>query len=219
MQADPHAVHQERDRRTPRRARSAAAIALLCALWATGSHAQVTTHRKVQSSAMEPTLHQGDDVEISVFTYLLSTPARGEIVVLRVRDEQHPYFSMQRVIGLPGDHVAYGADKRLRINDVAVPLTPASDAAPDHQPRARVFWEELPGSRHRVLLDAVEPAPDPAPGLRAEKTCSVHAGGFDCKVPSDRYLLMGDNRDNTRDSRYLGFIPVDVIAGRVRTTP
>lgn len=201
--------------RPPKSRTRAAAIALLAALCATGARADVTRTMKVSSHAMEPTLHFGDDVEVGVFTYLMSSPARGEVVVFQVQLPGERYFSMQRVIGLPGDHVIYSADKRLRINGTPVATTLAKDAPPPGSPGTQVYREALPGADHRILIHPDRPATEPPPGLAKEPTCRVNEDGFDCVVPPDHYLLMGDNRDNTRDSRFLGFISAGVIAGRV----
>ena len=117
---------------------------------------------------------------------------------------------------MPGDRVAYDESKHLTINGIVASLKQTGEAPPANSRHATTYVEQLPGSRHRVLIDLDSPrGRDLAPHLRRQAGCTVDEQQVQCTVPSGRYLLMGDNRDNARDSRFLGFIEASEIYGRV----
>lgn len=175
----------------------------------------------VQSGSMEPTLHRDSHVWVNLVAMLTSDPVRGDVVVFRPPTGDG--WWMSRVIGLPGDSLRYGADHRLTINGHEVDLRASPEAPPATESFRDIALvvrvEALPGSLHRILV----PKPGPEAPVRTyrelaqEPACRVSAPAFECQVPPGRYFLMGDNRDNARDSRYLGFIPRESIGGRVST--
>jgi signal peptidase I len=167
----------------------------------------------VPTGSMQPTIQIGDRIFIDKAAYdirlplthvsllHLADPKRGEIVVLdsHAADER----LVKRVIGVPGDEVAMRANV-LYINGVAARYTPASvhgiDA--DRLDPARYAVEQVDGMRHLVRLSIYHPS---------------EARDFGpVKVPAGEYLLLGDNRDDSEDSRYLGFFPRKEIVGRSR---
>ncbi|NPT59600.1 signal peptidase I [Paraburkholderia elongata] len=181
---------------------------------------------KIPSGSMVPTLLVGDFILVNKFDYGIRLPItntkitegrpleRGDVVVFRYpKDESVDYI--KRVIGLPGDTVAY-QDKQLTINGKPVPET----ALPDYLDEERLgyakqFEEDL-GDRKNAILNnpAVPPFIVGAEDYPYRDNCTYNARGVICKVPPGNYFMMGDNRDNSADSRYWGFAPDKNIVGR-----
>ncbi len=191
----------------------AVVVAVPLAMFAeTMAHAQKTI--EVVSGAMEPTLHQKQEVRIDLFAYTFAAPARGDVVVFLVPSGSE--YRMYRVVALPGDTIAYDADRQLNINGVEVRRMPTDAPAPPTWAKSKTFVEELPGARHLVLLEPEKGLVLTFPGLTNNPDCVTTVGAFSCKVPANRYFLMGDNREHAMDSRALGFIPAENITARVR---
>ena len=181
---------------------------------------------KIPSGSMVPTLLVGDFILVNKFDYGLRMPVtntrltqgrpleRGDVVVFRYpKDESVDYI--KRVIGLPGDTVAY-QDKQLTINGKPV----AETALPDYfdeerQNYAKQFEESLDGRKNAILNNpAVPPFVMGAYDYPYRDNCTYNSRGVICKVPPGHYFMMGDNRDNSADSRYWGFVPDQNIVGR-----
>jgi signal peptidase I len=185
---------------------------------------------KIPSSSMRPTLEVGDFILVNKFAYgirlpivekkVIETgqPKRGDVMVFRYPNDPSLDY-IKRVVGLPGDEVAY-REKRLTINGQPVPLVPDGTYSYLEGGLAFVttqrFVEDLGGTRHAVAW-----VPDAPPvrtgGVRAfpgHERCVYNDSGFVCKVPEGQYLMLGDNRDNSEDSRYWGFVPDDHIRGK-----
>jgi signal peptidase I len=181
---------------------------------------------KIPSGSMIPTLLVGDLILVNKFTYGLrlpvlnakitegNKPQRGDVMVFRYPPKPSLDY-IKRVVGLPGDTVSY-LNKRLTINGqvqstVAVPEFFDEDAM-------RYFkqYEEALGDRkHRLLNDDDRPAFVPgADKFAGYEGCSYTVEGVTCKVPDGQYFMMGDNRDNSMDSRYWGFVPERNIVGK-----
>ena len=190
---------------------------------------------KIPSSSMRPTLDVGDFILVNKFAYglrlpileqkivPLSDPQRGDVVVFRYPLNTSQDF-IKRVIGLPGDTVAY-KDKKLTVN--GVPWAQQSAGSYSYLEGLRFetleqFSEAVPAaSEGKAHLAAVDPAlPSVSPGqVRAfagRDNCVYNSdgSGFACKVPAGQYFVMGDNRDRSDDSRYWGFVPDDHLRGR-----
>ncbi|PCE28443.1 signal peptidase I [Burkholderia ubonensis] len=181
---------------------------------------------KIPSGSMVPTLLVGDFILVNKFDYGLRMPItntkitqgrpleRGDVVVFRYpKDESVDYI--KRVIGLPGDTVAY-QDKQLTINGKPVPETPLADFFDDErQNYAKQFEESLGGRKNAILNNpAVPPFVMGAYDYPYRDNCTYNSRGVICKVPAGHYFMMGDNRDNSADSRYWGFVPDQNIVGR-----
>jgi signal peptidase I len=190
---------------------------------------------KIPSSSMRPTLDVGDFILVNKFAYglrvpileqkivPLAEPQRGDVVVFRYPLNPSQDF-IKRVIGLPGDTVAY-KDKKLTVN--GVPWAQKSAGAYSYLEGLRFetmeqFAEAVPAAGEaKGHLVAVDPAlPSVSPGqVRAfagRENCDYNpdGSGFVCKVRAGTYFVMGDNRDRSDDSRYWGFVPDDHLRGR-----
>jgi signal peptidase I len=107
-------------------------------------------------------------------------------------------------------------NKRLIVNGQEV----SYDKLPDYLDEERLSYfshyrENLTGVGHEILNDDRVPgyvaSPDAFP---QHELCRYNLEGFECKVPPGHYLMMGDNRDNSLDSRYWGFVPDQHIVGK-----
>jgi signal peptidase I len=181
---------------------------------------------KIPSGSMVPTLLVGDFILVNKFEYGIRLPitntqitqgsplTRGDVVVFRYpKDESVDYI--KRVIGLPGDVVEY-QDKKLTVNGKPVPETPLADYLDEERlGYAKQFEEDIDGRKNAVLNNpAVPPFIVGAEDFPYRDNCTYNAHGVICKVPPGNYFMMGDNRDNSADSRYWGFVPNQNIVGR-----
>jgi len=147
---------------------------------------------RLPSKSMAPTLLSGDYFIIDTWRYRNADAAIGDIVVFESPQSGVNY--VKRVIGISRDEVRYERH-RLTINGEIVPLKQYPDAAPaDHR-----FIELLGDREHEVLI--------------TNARFTANDGVF--RVPEGHYFLLGDNRDNSRDSRHIGMIPRDKIIGRI----
>ncbi|MFS0753663.1 signal peptidase I [Noviherbaspirillum sp. 1P10PC] len=181
---------------------------------------------KIPSSSMVPTLQIGDLILVNKFTYGIrlpvvnkkiidiNTPQRGDVMVFKYpKDISLDYI--KRVVGVPGDRVEY-RNKKLSINGKDVSYKQLPDYLDEeHLTYSKQFEENLTGVSHRILNDDRAPAYVPNPDAFPRKElCSYNSEGFVCTVPAGHYFMMGDNRDNSLDSRYWGFVPDEYIVGK-----
>ncbi len=182
---------------------------------------------KIPSGSMLPTLEIGDLILVKKYHYGIRlpvinkkiidnhAPARGDVVVFRYPlDTRIDYI--KRIVGLPGDLVTW-RDQKLSINGKPVDTTPGT-AAYDADARRYIpqSQEKLDAVTHRILVDParssmVTPVSDFSGPRNA---CTYVLEGVSCKVPEGHYFVMGDNRDNSQDSRYWGFVPDQHLVGR-----
>ena len=181
---------------------------------------------KIPSGSMIPTLLVGDLILVNKFTYglrlpVLNTkitegtpPKRGDVMVFRYPPRPSQDY-IKRVVGVPGDEVAY-LNKRLTINGELVSKVPVADYFDeDTMQYFKQYEEVLGGKRHRILNDERRPAfVEGATNFPFRDNCRYSVEGVVCKVPPGYYFMMGDNRDNSLDSRYWGFVPDENIVGR-----
>jgi signal peptidase I len=151
----------------------------------------------------------------------LSDPQRGDVVVFRYPVNPSQDF-IKRVIGTGGDVVEY-RDKRLSVNGLPWPQQPEGSYSYLEGLRfdtlSRLLERTDPPSgahEHTIGISAQAPPVYP-PNVRnypGRENCDYNDRGFTCRVPAGHYFMMGDNRDNSDDSRYWGFVPDDHIRGR-----
>jgi signal peptidase I len=181
---------------------------------------------KIPSGSMIPTLQIGDLILVNKFHYGIRLPVantkitegtpvqRGDVMVFRYPPKPTVDY-IKRVVGLPGDEVAY-LNKTLTINGKAI----ETQALPDYFDESTMgyfkhFSEALGAKPHQSIQDARRSAF--IPGVEAfpgSENCKYTIEGVTCKVPEGHYFMMGDNRDNSLDSRYWGFVPDANIVGK-----
>ena len=181
---------------------------------------------KIPSGSMIPTLRVGDLILVNKFTYGVrlpvihtkitegNKPARGDVLVFRY-PPQPTLDYIKRVVGVPGDEVAY-LNKRLTVNGQAIDTKALPDFFEEDSMRYfKQFEEQLGAQPHRLLNNPDVPAfVQGASNFAYRKNCRYSVEGVVCKVPEGHYFMMGDNRDNSLDSRYWGFVPEGNIVGK-----
>jgi signal peptidase I len=181
---------------------------------------------KIPSSSMVPTLLVGDFILVNKFAYGVrlpvanrkvfdvGSPQRGDVMVFRYPEDPSLDY-IKRVVGLPGDRVEY-RNKRLTINGKPVPVRQIDDyLSRERMQFSRRYVETLGSAEHQILLD--DDAPPYITPLRSfpfAGNCNYNMTGLACTVPPGHYFMMGDNRDNSSDSRVWGFVPDQNIVGK-----
>jgi signal peptidase I len=165
---------------------------------------------RIPSDSMMPTLLDGDFIFVNKYIYGLrlpvvnhkivsiSEPKRGDVVVFRKPTDPSTNY-IKRLVGLPGDHIVV-SEKRVYVNGVEQPVRLEGTFGPmNATPLARVGFEKLGEVEHRTLYIDDRPSAD-----------------WDGVVPEGHYFFMGDNRDNSADSRFpdVGYVPSANIVGK-----
>jgi signal peptidase I len=181
---------------------------------------------KIPSGSMIPTLQVGDFILVNKFTYgvrlpvlnrkviEVGSPQRGDVMVFRYPEDPSLDY-IKRVVGVPGDRVEY-RDKRLVVNGRPLELKRLDDYLQrERMQYAQRFLEKLDGVEHEILVEEDAPAFVPqARNFPFAANCNYNIHGLACTVPPGHYFLMGDNRDNSSDSRVWGFVPDGNIVGK-----
>ncbi|MCX7097669.1 MAG: signal peptidase I [Methylococcales bacterium] len=166
---------------------------------------------RIPSGSMMPTLLVGDFILVNKFTYgirlpvinkkiiEMGAPERGDIVVFRYpKDPTVDYI--KRIVGLPGDKIMY-SNKQLTVNGIPVKEVSMGRyqglGQGEDMTGAEEFLEDLTGVEHSILIRNGAPSVE-----------FVHV------VPEGSYFAMGDNRDNSNDSRYWGYVPEANLVGK-----
>ncbi|MCB5184797.1 signal peptidase I [Methylobacillus gramineus] len=166
---------------------------------------------KIPSGSMMPTLLAGDFILVNKFTYGLRVPIlnktffevghpqRGDVFVFHYPPDPSIDY-IKRVVGVPGDRIAY-KDKRLTINGKPIETTYVDDykyvGSGLNMIVTKRYKEQLGDKNHELLIEENGMAFD-----------------GEVEVPPGHYFAMGDNRDNSKDSRVWGFVPEDNLVGR-----
>jgi signal peptidase I len=167
---------------------------------------------RIPSGSDKPTLLVGDFILVNKFDYgirlpvlhtkivAMGEPKIGDIAVFRYPLNPSVYY-IKRIVGVPGDRISY-INKTLYINGEEMPQTVVG-VATDHNQSGEPRWpvqvraEDLAGIQHKIYI-----RPD------------VLAQDFSLTVPPGHYFAMGDNRDDSNDSRYWGFVPEQNLVGK-----
>lgn len=183
---------------------------------------------KIPSGSMVPTLLIGDLILVNKFTYGIrlpiinekiidvNDPQRGDVMVFKYpKDMSQDYI--KRVVGVPGDKITY-ENKRLTVNGKPLAYTQMDDYLHDEKfSYDKQFMENLSEKPHRILNK------ENTRGINQEQVdgnfphhdaCEYSDDKFTCIVPPGNYFMMGDNRDDSMDSRYWGFVPNKNIVGK-----
>jgi signal peptidase I len=173
----------------------------------------------IPSSSMKSNLLIGDYIFVSKFSYgyskysfpfspnlfdgriFSSQPKRGDVVVFRLPSDPEINY-IKRLIGLPGDKIQV-TDGQLFINEQAVPKEYVDDFIDEDGSKIKRFVETLPEGKKITVLDQFGDAPQDNTGVYV--------------VPEGNYFMMGDNRDNSQDSRFLssvGYVPEENLVGK-----
>jgi signal peptidase I len=163
---------------------------------------------RIPSGSLEPTLQVGDFVAVNKFAYGLhlpvletkilpiKNPKTGDIAVFRWPPKPSLDY-IKRVIGVPGDVISYH-NKKLIINNKLMPQQFIEYTVDESSGRTVAKYQEnLNGVKHDIYINPKEPAVD-----------------FDITVPKGHYFMLGDNRDDSADSRYWGYLPQENLRGQ-----
>lgn len=178
---------------------------------------------RIPSESMVPTLLKGDFILVNKFAYglrlpVLNTklfgegkPARGDVAVFRYPPEPAVAY-IKRVIGLPGDQLEYRGGQ-IFINGQPAPLVPQADDPAESG--YRQFTEQLGEAAHRMQLLAQGRwgVSGYWSGLQFRREADG-AVSWRVQVPAGHYFVMGDNRDNSADSRFWGVLPEGNLIGK-----
>jgi len=163
---------------------------------------------KIPSSSMVPTLEVGDYIFVLRYPYglrlpftdlqfLATPPKHGDVAVFDYPEDRSKDY-IKRIVGLPGDRILY-QDNKLYINGKEMPLHPEGRRtyfmADGEADVSGLFTEQVFDVKHAVLRKAV----------------SIRDGSW--AVPQGMYFVLGDNRNNSRDSRFWGFVPQSFLVG------
>ena len=161
---------------------------------------------QIPSGSMLPTLKIGDFILVNKYHYglrlpVLNTkfvevnqPQRGDVVVFKYPKKPTINY-IKRLVGLPGDVIRY-QNKKLYINGVLQSQTLLAQLPPS-RPQQLLIEESLDEISHQIFNDVYKPSPS-----------------GEWVVPEGHYFMVGDNRDNSNDSRYWGFVPDELIVGK-----
>ena len=182
---------------------------------------------KIPSGSMVPTLLVGDLILVNKYHYGVRLPVlnkkivanhdpkRGDVMVFRYPVDPRVDY-IKRVVGIPGDEVAW-LNQKLSINGQPVPTQSLGEFYDEDSLRYVPMFSELLGTvEHRILVDPKRPAffGGDQKSFPMHQNCRYQPEGVVCKVPPGHYFMMGDNRDNSQDSRFWGFVPDENIVGR-----
>jgi signal peptidase I len=193
-----------------------------------GCRVAVADWPNVPSGSMEPTLHVGDYLLVNKLAYgprlpftntalELGRPQRGDVVVFRFPADVSTLY-VKRLVGLPGDAVTYSHGVvSIEGQPFRAVFEPSAASSPED--RAQVLVHETAGGpEHTIKLDAHHPGALVPPRAWLSEwpdACQVTAvDAWRCTVPAGKYLMMGDNRDNSLDSRIWGFLDHHEVYGK-----
>ncbi|MEO5695666.1 MAG: signal peptidase I [Burkholderiaceae bacterium] len=181
---------------------------------------------KVPSGSMEPTLRVGDYLLVNHLAYgprlpftntaiEFGQPERGDVVVFRYPEDVSEFY-VKRLIGLPGDVVRFERGA-VSVNGAPFDVHVVSEGTGvDVAPEDRGQWllqETTAGSSRTVKVNPFVMG-RLAPAGMGDHCTTQGPTAWQCRVPAGQYLMMGDNRDNSSDSRVWGFLPHEEVYGK-----
>ena len=185
---------------------------------------------KIPSGSMIPTLQVGDFILVNKFTYglrlpiigtkvfAINDPKRGDVMVFHYPEDPSIDY-IKRVVGLPGDVIEY-RNKTVLVNGILQQQQRDGDYNYVESGLRFVhterYNENLSGHMHVMLTNPEAPSISlgSVSFFPQQEACSYSEEEMRCTVPAGHYLMLGDNRDNSRDSRYWGFVPDNLIVGK-----
>ncbi|MBY0316815.1 MAG: signal peptidase I [Bdellovibrionales bacterium] len=178
----------------------------------------------IPSGSMLPSLLIKDHIFVNKFVYglrvpfsenwlmKLRMPKRGEVIVFKYPEDKDTFF-IKRVVGLPGDKVAF-KDGRIFVNNEEVRMTPASSEGNAAWLRDKDFQEGAPMDTKADYEHYREVLGDVEHDVLLRRGYQEEAPFGPVEVPQNALFVMGDNRNRSRDSRAWGFVPEENILGR-----
>ncbi len=181
---------------------------------------------RIPSGSMLPTLHSGDLILVNKFNYgirlpiinykilEISSPKRGDILVFNYPIKPSVNY-IKRIVGLPGDNILY-KDKKLFINGNLI-FNYLNGIYYESNTKSFIpqYCEKLDHVSHNILMDDDHTSEIyPIWTFPWIENCQYFSDGLNCTVPLNHYFTIGDNRDNSFDSRYWGFVSDNNIIGR-----
>ena len=171
---------------------------------------------KIPSGSMIPTLLVGDFILVNKYAYGVRLPVvrakildvgqpkRGDVMVFKFPENPSQDY-IKRVIGVPGDTIVY-ENKRLKINGQQINTTAAGEyLRNDRMIYKTRYVEDLGTLSHDIIVDMTDEGPAPyrtqSHTFPLKENCGYSTTGLTCVVPTGHYFMMGDNRDESSDSR------------------
>ena len=183
---------------------------------------------KIPSGSMIPTLMINDLILVNKFHYGVRlpvsnlkifdnhSPERGDVMVFRYPPKPSLDY-IKRVVGLPGDEVAY-LNKKITVNGKPLDTAALPEFFDEDALRYTKQFQEVAADgqrKYRILNEDDRPSfVQATEDFPFRENCRYSSEGVVCKVPPGHYFMMGDNRDNSMDSRYWGFVPEKNIVGK-----
>ena len=182
---------------------------------------------KVPSGSMEPTLRVGDYLLVNHLAYgprlpftntaiEMGKPERGDVVVFRFPLDVSQFY-VKRLVGLPGDRVQF-RDGAVSINGEPFDTQVLGEGTAEEDRHQLLVRETSAGSTRTLKINATWQGrsilPDRNVAELAKNCKAQDNGAWECVVPEGEYLMLGDNRDNSSDSRVWGFLPHEQVYGK-----
>jgi signal peptidase I len=183
---------------------------------------------KIPSGSMIPTLMINDLILVNKFHYGVRlpvsnlkifdnhSPERGDVMVFRYPPKPSLDY-IKRVVGLPGDEVAY-LNKKISVNGKPLDKAALPEFFDEDALRYTKQYQEVAADsqrKYRILIEDDRPSfVQATEDFPFRENCRYSSEGVVCKVPPGHYFMMGDNRDNSLDSRFWGFVPEKNIVGK-----
>ncbi len=188
-----------------------------------GCRVAVADWQRVPSGSMEPTLRIGDMLLINHLAYgprlpftntalVMGAPQRGDVAVFRFPPDVSQFY-VKRLVALAGDRVQF-RDGIVAINGQPLQSNDLGWGEHEADRGQRLISEALAGRGHAIKLNPFVLGRAPM-HIAAPDCHTLRPGAWDCTVPPGQVLALGDNRDNSADSREWGFLPEAEIYGRV----